>query len=151
MKFAALTSLLCAVTASLALPSARTTTAKVTYDQTYDNPNGSLNSVACSNGVNGLITKGMFPCRYTDFSSLPNFPFIGGVQGVSWNSTLCGSCWELTYNGTTIDVLAVDYAAAGFNIALEALDQLTYDQAVALGHVDAEFEQVSGTKCGLPA
>ncbi|THH02795.1 hypothetical protein EW026_g111 [Hermanssonia centrifuga] len=110
-----------------------------------------LFALRCDRLPRSTIRKDDYSEGYTDFSSLPNFPFIGGVQGVSWNSTLCGSCWELTYNGTTINVLAVDYAAAGFNIALEALDQLTYDQAVALGHVDAEFEQVSGTKCGLPA
>ena len=28
---------------------------RATYDNTYDNPHGSMNSVACSNGENGLV------------------------------------------------------------------------------------------------
>lgn len=70
-----------------------------TFDNTYDNGNESLNNVACSNGVNGLVTKG-----FTTFNSLPSFPFIGGAQVVTgWNSTNCGTCWALTYNGVTIN------------------------------------------------
>ncbi|GJJ10903.1 hypothetical protein Clacol_005131 [Clathrus columnatus] len=130
------------VTAS---PSARTTTLKVTYDNTYDNPTGSLNTVACSNGKNGLVTKG-----FTDFQSLPSFPYIGGAQAVaSWNSTNCGTCWGLTYNGKTINVLAIDTAANGFNIAQEALDALTDNQAVQLGFVEATVVEVDPHKCGF--
>jgi hypothetical protein len=70
-----------------------------TYDNTYDNPYGSLNGVACSNGENGLLTKG-----FTTFGSLPSFPYIGGAQAVTgWNSPQCGSCWALTYQGKTIN------------------------------------------------
>ncbi|KAJ8519987.1 hypothetical protein ONZ45_g3125 [Pleurotus djamor] len=103
----------------------------VTYDQTYDNPQGSLNTVACSNGPNGLLTRG-----YTNFKSLPNFPNIGGASAVTgWNSENCGTCWELTFtNGQgvkkTINVLAVDYAANGFNIGLTAMNNLTSDHGV---------------------
>ena len=39
----------------------------------------------------------------------------------------CGTCWRLTYpgSGKSITVLAVDHAGAGFNIALDALNDLT--------------------------
>lgn len=57
MKFFALTSvLLAAAAAAFAAPSA--STASVSYDQTYDNAAGSLDTVACSDGPNGLETKG---------------------------------------------------------------------------------------------
>ena len=59
MKFSAYAYLLAAATAVLAAPSSDTSgSATVSYDQTYDNPNGDLNTVACSNGPNGLLTKG---------------------------------------------------------------------------------------------
>ena len=117
----------------------------VSYDQTYDNKSGSLTTVACSDGPNGLLTKG-----FTTFGSLPQFPNIGGAAAVAgWNSAQCGSCWQLTYNGKSINVLAVDHTDAGFNIALEAMNTLTGGQAVFLGRVDATAKQVAASQCGL--
>ncbi len=46
-------------------------------------------------------------------------------------------------------VLAIDHAAEGFNIAQEAMDQLTGGQAVQLGRVDAGYTQVDASACGL--
>ncbi|KAJ7773201.1 Cerato-platanin-domain-containing protein [Mycena metata] len=93
--------------------------------------NTSLDVVACSNGVHGLEHLG-----YTNFGSLPTFPFIGGAGAVeAFDSVNCGTCWQLTYtNGSgakkSINVLAIDHAAAGtFNIALEAMNTLTGGQA----------------------
>ena len=117
----------------------------VSYDQTYDNASGSLDTVACSDGPNGLETKG-----YTTFGSLPHFPNIGGAAAVAgWNSPQCGTCWQLTYNGKSINVLAVDHTDSGFNIALEAMNTLTNNQAVFLGRVDATATQVAASQCGL--
>jgi hypothetical protein len=117
----------------------------VSYDNGYDDGSRSLSTVSCSDGSNGLLTKG-----YTTQSSLPSFPLIGGAFAIAgWNSANCGTCWSLTYNGNTINVLAIDYAAEGFNIAQEALDQLTDGQAVALGRVDAQYAQVDASICGL--
>ena len=61
----------------------------------------------------------------------------------------CGTCYSLTYNGTTINILAIDHADEGFNIAQEALDELTGGNAVALGRVDVEAAEVDGSACGL--
>ncbi|KAG7149929.1 Protein SnodProt1 like protein [Verticillium longisporum] len=78
------------------------------------------------------------------------FPYIGGAPAVSgWNSPNCGTCWELSYNGRTINVLAIDHSANGFNIALDAMNALTGGQAVKLGRVDASSKQVNKSKCGL--
>ncbi|KAK7036384.1 Cerato-platanin [Favolaschia claudopus] len=140
MKFTGFASLLVFAVAALA--------DTVSYDQTYDSKSTSLDVVACSNGANGLESKG-----FKTFGSLPNFPFIGGVGAVEgWDSTNCGTCWQLTYVGTgkTINVLAVDHSAPGtFNIALEAMNKLTNGQAVQLGRVSVTSKQVAKSVCGL--
>jgi len=120
----------------------------VTWDATYSNPSGSLYGVACSNGQNGLLAQG-----YTTFSSLPSFPYLGGVPGASWNSTLCGSCWAVKYampNGTqnTVYITAVDLAAT-FNLSPEAFGDLTDGTGFAPGKVRARALQVDKSKCGF--
>ena len=118
-------------------------TVKVTYSTQYDKKKESLVGVACSNGSNGLITKG-----YTTYGSLKNFPFIGGAQAIEgWNSDQCGTCWELSYNDKTINVLAIDHSADGFNLSQEAMDALTGGQALDLGHVKATVKQLPASAC----
>jgi hypothetical protein len=123
----------------------------VSYDAAYDNQNTSLNSVACSDGSNGMQTRG-----YTTYGSLPKFPYIGGFVGIAgWNSPNCGSCHQLTYTNTTsgvtrkIHVLAIDRTESGYNIALEAMDALTGGQGKALGRVNVAEASVSPSVCGL--
>jgi hypothetical protein len=117
----------------------------VSYDTGYDDGSRSLSAVSCSDGSNGLLTKG-----YTTQSSLPSFPRIGGASVIAgWNSASCGTCWSLTYNGNTINVLAMDHAAEGFNIAQAAMDTLTGGQATQLGRIDASYAQVDASVCGL--
>ncbi|KAJ6619685.1 cerato-platanin-related secreted protein [Mycena sp. CBHHK59/15] len=146
MKFSALVSPICLVALS--------TTAfadTVAYDQTYDVASNSLNIVACSDGPNGLETRG-----FTTFGSLPKFPFVGAAGAVGgWNSVNCGTCWQLTYTNSTggtksIDMLAIDHAGAGtFNVALAAMNVLTNNQAVQLGRVNVQSKQVAASVCGL--
>ncbi|KAI0643619.1 Cerato-platanin [Trametes meyenii] len=117
----------------------------VSYDQTYDNAGGDLHTVACSDGPNGMLSKG-----FSTFGSLPNFPNIGGAAAIpGWNSAQCGSCWKLTYQGRSINVLAIDHTDAGFNIALGAMNKLTNNQGVFLGRIDAQATQVAASQCGL--
>ncbi|KAL2060243.1 hypothetical protein VTL71DRAFT_9638 [Oculimacula yallundae] len=117
----------------------------VSYDTGYDQGSRSLSVVSCSDGSNGLLTKG-----FAAQGNLPSFPRIGGASVIAgWNSASCGTCWALQYNGRTINVLAMDHAAQGFNIAREALDELTGGQAVALGRIDANYWQVPASSCGL--
>ena len=42
-------------------PVAKAATTSVSYDQTYDNANQSLATVACSDGINGLLSQGAPP------------------------------------------------------------------------------------------
>ena len=112
----------------------------VSYDNTYDNSGNSMNIVACSNLAN----------RFPTFGSLPSFPNIGGAAAIAgWNSAQCGTCWQLTYNGRNINVLAIDHAGSGFNIALGAMNTLTNGQAKSLGRINASVKQVAASACGL--
>jgi hypothetical protein len=61
----------------------------------------------------------------------------------------CGTCYGLTYNGKTIYVLAIDHTANGFNLAKQAMDKLTNGQSVAVGRIEAQYQQVAVSKCGL--
>ncbi|EMD92796.1 hypothetical protein COCC4DRAFT_50890 [Bipolaris maydis ATCC 48331] len=116
----------------------------VSYDPGYDDASRSMDVVSCSDGSNGLASR--FPTQ----GSLPRFPLIGGYQGIAgWNSPQCGTCYGLTYNGKTIYVLAIDHTGAGFNIAQAAMNQLTNGQAAALGRIDAQYQQVAVSNCGL--
>ncbi|KAL3963341.1 hypothetical protein ACCO45_000345 [Purpureocillium lilacinum] len=94
----------------------------VSYDRGYDGGGRSLTEVACSDGENGLMT------RY------------------GWK---CGGCWKLEYKGRSINVLAIDHAAAGFNIALAAMNDLTNGQAEQFGRVDATATRAPLSDCGL--
>lgn len=62
MQFAAIVaSLFFFFSVAFALPathSSNAATVSITYDQTYDNGSNSLANVACSDGPNGLMTKG---------------------------------------------------------------------------------------------
>ena len=117
----------------------------LSYDTRYDDASLSLANLACSNGVNGLMTKG-----YTTLGSLPTFPNIGGVYTVtSWNSPACGTCYEVTYGSKTIAVLAVDVALEGFNLSEEAMNTLTGGLAVELGRVNVSATQVDASVCRL--
>ncbi len=117
----------------------------VRYDTTYDNPKGSLSTVACSDGANGLLTKG-----FHTFGSLPSFPNISAAQAVGdWNSTACGSCWHISFGGKSINVTAVDHTGDGFNPSLKAMNTLTNGHAEELGVIDARATQIDKKYCGL--
>ncbi|KAG2342227.1 Cerato-platanin [Suillus weaverae] len=122
--------------------------AYVTWDFVYGNPDGSLNSVSCSDGKNGLLTKG-----YTTFASLPSFPNIGGIPDGVWNSTLCGSCWSLKYarpNGrqTTVYITAVDNSYT-YNVSPQAFAELAGGIDLETGKVKVRAIRVPPSKCGM--
>ena len=119
-------------------------TLRATYDTTYDNKSGSLNSVACSDGPNGLAAQ--FPT----FGDIPSFHFIRGAFDVVWNSPNCGSCGNLINmaTGVSINITAIDSAGSGFNIAQEAFERLNGGQ-IGQGVVDVVANKISPSVCGL--
>jgi hypothetical protein len=122
-----------------------TATQPVRTNPFYDNPKTSMNTVACSNGANGLVTKG-----YPTFGSLPTFPYIGGGYTIKgWNSTECGSCWKLTYpqTGVTVYYTAIDTINAGFDVTDQTMSKLTKGQHP--DKIDVQATKVAGHFCGL--
>jgi hypothetical protein len=141
---AVFTSLIALATAVSASPAPRGLIQyNVRYDATYDNPNGLISGVACSNGVNGLNTRG-----YVHFSDLPTFPNLAAWQGISWNSTECGSCWKITHNGVSVLVTAIDRSGDGFNVAEETFKELNNND-LGPGSFSANAVQVPAHECGL--
>jgi hypothetical protein len=143
----ALLATLSLVAAAPAAASAQTVS--VSFDPKFDVGTSSLNTVSCSDGPYGLVTAG-----FTDFASLPNFPKIGGAPTIpGWNSENCGACYQLHYTGgrvdKTINVIAVDAAPGGFNIGLQAMNELTNNQAEQLGRITATYVEVDASVCGL--
>ncbi|KAG2071372.1 Cerato-platanin [Suillus decipiens] len=120
----------------------------VTFDPVYANPNASLNTVSCSNGANGLLTKG-----YTTFGSIPSFPNVGGIPGAAWNSLLCGSCWSLQYTTpggvqTTVFITVIDNAYT-FNVSPQKFNQLNNGTGLQPGILAAQATQVAASNCGM--
>ncbi|KIK59153.1 hypothetical protein GYMLUDRAFT_44905 [Collybiopsis luxurians FD-317 M1] len=121
------------------------------YDPTYDNGDQSLATVACSDGSNGLLTRG-----FTTFSSLPTFPNIGAFGQIKgYNDANCGTCWQVTYTNAqgqskTLTVTAIDHAGQGLiNVSEEAMNTLTNGNAVAFGAVSVSAVQVASSVCGV--
>lgn len=126
------------------VPVALAATSTVSFDPTYDNANLSTDVIACSTGSNGLATKG-----FKTIGQLPTFPRVGGATAIAgFNSASCGTCWTLTFNGTSVTITAIDHAM-GFNIAETAMNTLTHGQAEQVGRVNATFVQVANAVCGL--
>jgi hypothetical protein len=119
----------------------------VSFDQKYDNASQSVNTLECSES---LISR-----NFTTFKSIPNFPRIGGGPAVTgFDSPGCGTCWELTYVNpqgvpTSINITIVDIASPNYNIALEAMNNLTDNQSTFLGRANVTAVQVAPSACGL--
>jgi hypothetical protein len=115
----------------------------VTWDATYDNPDGSTNGVACSNGPHGLAGT------YPNFDDFPDFPYLGGAYDTKWGSPNCGKCWKLTntQTGRWIYFTAID-ASGSFNIGKHAFIALN-GGTVGGGTLDAEAQPVPRHFCGF--
>ena len=50
---------------------------------------------------------------------------------------------------TSINILAIDVATPNYNIALEAMNELTDDQAISLGRAPVTAVQLPASNCGL--
>jgi len=102
----------------------------------------SMSTVACSDGSNGMISKG-----YSDMSSL--YPHVGAASFISWNSPQCGSCWTLTNpaTGASVSITVLDACGstggytAHFDIPPEAFQALGGAQGQADGHVVVSYSQ----------
>ena len=149
MKFASTIITLAALfSVAIAGPSSSPSVQPVRPNSFYDNGSDSLSNVACSDGPNGMLTRG-----FTTFDSLPTFPFIGGGFTVkNWGSAECGSCWKLTYatTGGIIYATAIDTVFSGFDLSVEAVEALLLGALPdSFSEIDVEAVEVDPTYCGL--
>jgi hypothetical protein len=148
MKFTStLITLAALFSVTVASPTAPTDSQPVRFNSFYDNGQQSLNNVACSNGDNGLVTRG-----YTTFDSLPTFPYVGAGYTIhNWNSPECGSCWQLTYpdTGVTIYATAIDTVYSGFDLSEAAVNALTSGSAEQFSYINVDSTEVDPSYCGL--
>ncbi|EED79834.1 predicted protein [Postia placenta Mad-698-R] len=111
----------------------------ITYNAFYNDGDSSLSFTACSR---------LIP---TDpvLASFHDFPYIGGTSAItSENTTACGTCWQLDYNGNSIYITAVDTAEAGFfNLTHYAFEKLTDGQTG--DYVSAIATEVDSSHCGF--
>ncbi|EEC00029.1 hypothetical protein MPER_00128, partial [Moniliophthora perniciosa FA553] len=84
---------------ALALLTTSAVAVQLQYDTAYDHADQSLSSVACSNGENGLLTKG-----YTTFGSVKGTTastYVGAAEAITgWNSAACGNCYQIKWSGS---------------------------------------------------
>lgn len=145
MKFTTLAATLLSVITPLASAASGT----ASWDSVYDSASTSTLVVACSDGVNGLYTKG-----YKTLGALPKFPLVGAAPTIAgWNSPNCGKCFSVTYKSKTIYVTGVDTSRSttDFVLSKSALNTLTGGLADQLGRVPITWTQLaSGANCGMP-
>jgi hypothetical protein len=99
------------------------------YNKIYDNRDGSLNTVACS----------QLDSKYSTFGNVPYFPFIGGAPNTTYKSENCGAIWRITAeNGKWIDFVGID-DAGGFVLSEEAFEKLGGTKAAGRVYVNAEI------------
>ncbi|EEA18738.1 hypothetical protein TMatcc_010720 [Talaromyces marneffei ATCC 18224] len=144
MKLTTIHATLFTLSSSLALAASATQATIATYDAAYDDATLSLSTVTCSNGENGLVTKG-----YNSIGDLPT-PYVAGSLTIKgWNDANCGACYSLSYKNETVYVVAIDVAIGKFNAAQRVLDKLTQGHAEEFGSVLVDYEEVDGSKCGF--
>ncbi|KAF8437511.1 Cerato-platanin-domain-containing protein [Boletus edulis BED1] len=123
------------------------------YDTFYDDPQTSLNSVACWTGGYGLIGSG-----YNTFGDLLTYPAVGGIPMIDgWNSPNCGTCWLLTYthaNGNVVSTLFTainvgDQNPDGFTISQATMNYLTNENAGAFDGATIGVIQMMAADCGF--
>jgi len=133
---------------SIITPLVSAGTGTASWDSTYDNGALSTLSVACSDGVNGLYTKGI-----KTLSAVPGFPMVGAAPTIAgWNSPNCGKCFAVTYNGNTVYITGVDTSRSttDFVLSKAALNKLTGGLADQLGRVAVTWSQVPNRAgCGV--
>ncbi|KLO15154.1 Cerato-platanin [Schizopora paradoxa] len=111
--------------------------ATVVRDTFYDQKTLSLGSVACTI----LESDG-----FTTLGGVPAFPNIGAVPAIrTGDDPLCGTCWQLTFDGTVVNIFAVDAGRGSFHLTTEAMTALTGSSTVS--SVTATFSQVAKSLC----
>ncbi|RBQ76067.1 hypothetical protein FVER14953_20150 [Fusarium verticillioides] len=117
----------------------------VTYIGFYDDDTASVTELACWKG--GRIVEGQ------DWAKLGEVTYqIAGYEGIDGpESSLCVSCWSLSYGDTSRSVLVLNSAQAGsgFETSLTVMNTLTGGKAEQLGRVNVTAFQTELLDCGV--
>ncbi|PCH38037.1 hypothetical protein WOLCODRAFT_23042 [Wolfiporia cocos MD-104 SS10] len=103
--------------AGIAMAAPTYTYVPVAYNVSYDQGSVSVDTLTCGSKLKAA--------GYTNLSSLPSFPNIGGFANVTGpDSDECGTCWVLSWGGNFQSILVVDSADDGFVVSEEAMTGL---------------------------
>jgi hypothetical protein len=90
--------------------------------------------------------------KYTTLQ--PLFPYVAAWDKVTWNSPKCGSCIEVSWNGKSIYVTAIDQCGgptpghdSHLDISKEAFYKLFGDEGIQKGTMTANWAVVANSKC----
>jgi hypothetical protein len=105
-----------------------------------------LTSVACSDGINGIITR----WGYSDLSNM--FPYVTAASFATWNSVKCGECIKITNGDKSIYVTVIDQCQVlsnkdHFDLSKEAFAELLGKDGVFRGSSNGNWEVVSNSNC----
>lgn len=98
-----------------------------------------MDFVTCASGENGLTKR----FGWKILGDVTHFPYIAGIDSITWNSTQCGSCWRITHDSKTIYVVGIDNMGKGVNLPYQVFRWLAGPKAKELGSIDGTVVQVS--------
>ena len=104
----------------------------ITYNGIFDDINTSIKEFTCWNGRPGSLIEDR------GWVSLEDLPFaIAGYEGVDGpDSSLCGTCWVVEYEGRSESLIVIDSAKSGLVTGIHTMDSFTGDKATYLGRVN---------------
>jgi len=114
------------------------------------NAGDSTNTVACSDGANGVQTK------LGHYTLAPMFPYVTAYSGATWNSPNCGRCVRATNRATgrSVYLTVIDQCGpppggydAHFDIAPAAFRELHGDAGVNAGVQYGDWAFVAAGNC----
>ncbi|KAM0344818.1 hypothetical protein ACHAPU_007200 [Fusarium lateritium] len=117
-----------------------------TYNGLFDDETTSVKEFACWNENKDNVIN------YMGWDTLAHLSYvIAGYEGVDGpNSSLCGSCWLLEYEGRSRPMIVLDTATSGFTTDFKTMDSLTGGKALKLGRVNVTAIRSPTLKdCGI--
>lgn len=121
----------------IAVSSVSAITVSLTFDGAYSVADQPLTAFSCV-GLDGA----------TRVNQLPGFPNVTATVFVERNlSPNCGTCWQLTFEDRSINLLAIDHAPQGFVASPFTVSFLTNNEGITNGRVDVDAIQVDPSLC----
>jgi hypothetical protein len=125
---------------ALLAPAASAVTVSLTFDGMYATADQPLSTFSC---------PGLFGAeRVNQLAAWPNVTATAFIErNLSPN---CGTCWQVTYQGRSINLLAIDHAPQGFTASPFTVNWLTSGTGITNGRVDVDVTQIDPSECHAP-